>query len=194
MSLLNELTSQLSGPALEALSQNLGADTGTTQSAITAALPMLIGAMAKNTASDEGAQALSGALSRDHDGSIMDNLTGFLGSSDNGPGAAILGHVLGGKQNNVEQGVSQLSGMNPAMVGMLLKNLAPVVMGYLGKQQSSRGLNPGDLAGMLNTERETAQSSGSPAMDMLGKFLDQDGDGSMLDDIGGMLGGFLGKR
>ena len=196
MSILNELTSQLSGPALQALSQQLGADSQSTQTAISAALPMLIGAMARNASQDQGAQALSQALAKDHDGSILDNLQGFLGSTDNGPGAGILRHVLGGNQPQVAQGVSQMSGLDTAQVVQLLQNLAPVVMGMLGKQQRSRGLDPGGLASILMNERQTAaqQGQGGAALNMLNSFLDRDGDGSALDDIGGMLGGLFGKR
>ncbi len=194
-SIVEQLTSQLSGPALEALSGQLGVDNNTTASAVQAALPMLIGALDKNTNSTEGAASLQQALQKDHDGSILDNLTGFLGSSDNGSGAAILGHILGGKQSGVEQGVSKMSGMNPQLVSILLQNLAPIVMGQLGKTQRERGLDPSDLSSMLGQEREVARqtggSTGSMAVDLITKMMDQDGDGSMLDDLGGMLGGFL---
>ena len=59
MSLLQTLTEQISGSALSGLAGQLGADEGTTQSAIAAALPMIIGAMAKNASSDQGATALT---------------------------------------------------------------------------------------------------------------------------------------
>ncbi|RMG70283.1 MAG: DUF937 domain-containing protein [Bacteroidetes bacterium] len=196
MSLLNELSSQLSGPALQALSQQIGADPQSTQSAISAALPMLMGAMARNATQDQGAQALSNALARDHDGSILDDLQGFLGSTDNGPGAGILRHVLGSNQPQVAQGVSQMSGLNTTQVIQLLQNLAPLIMGMLGRQQRSQGLDAGSLASILMQERQVAaqQSQGGAALSMLNSFLDQDGDGSALDDIGGMLGGLFGKK
>jgi len=188
MSLVEQLAGQLSGPALEALAGQLGADQQTTSSAITAALPMIVGAMAKNASTEQGASALAGALERDHDGSILDNLGGFLGSTDNGAGAAILGHVFGGKQGAVEQGVSQMSGMDSGMVSVLLQNLAPIVMGQLGRQQRQGGMDAGSIAGMLINERQQQSGTGSTAMDMITRMMDQDGDGSMLDDIGGMLG------
>jgi hypothetical protein len=180
---------------MDALSQQLGADTNTTQSAVKAALPMLIGALDKNTDSPQGAQSLQQALASDHDGSIFDNLSGFLGSTDNGSGAAILGHIFGQKQGTVEQGVSKMSGMSPELVGSLLQNLAPIIMGYLGKQQREQNLNPDDLSSMLGREREAVQQQGdstaSTAVDLITSLMDQDGDGSMLDDIGGMLGRFM---
>jgi hypothetical protein len=68
--------------------------------------------------------------------------------------------------------------------------LAPLVMGALGKAQRERGLDPGGLAGMLGGEQQRAADAAPGVMGMLGKFLDRDGDGSVLDDIGGMLNRF----
>ncbi len=191
MSLLETLASQISGPALEGLAGQLGADKNTTSSAISAALPMIIGAMARNTQSQDGAASLANALEKDHDGGILDNLSGFLGSSDNGPGGAILGHVFGNKRPGVEAGLGKMTGLNSNQAGSLLENLAPIVMGQLGRQKRQRGLGVEDLAGLLAGEKNQAQSQAGGAMDMLTALLDQDGDGSMLDDIGGMLGKFL---
>lgn len=195
MSLIQQLTQQISGEALKGLSQQLGADEGTTGKAITAALPMIIGALARNSASEEGAQSLDNALANDHDGSILNNLAGFLSSTDNGPGAGILRHVFGEKRPHAEQGISQLSGLDGGKAGALLENLAPIVMGMLGQQKQQQGLNASALAGLLGNEVSNAQSgTGSMAMNLLSNFLDQDGDGSMVDDVMGMIGKFMRKK
>ena len=192
MSLLNALTEQIGGQVLQGLAKNIGADEGVTGAAISAAIPMIVGALAKNASTDDGAASLSNALQKDHDGSILDNLGGFLSQSDNGPGGAILGHVFGQKRGGIESALSQITGLNSGQSGNLLENLAPVILGQLGRTQRSQGLNPADLAGLLAGEsQQQSQGAGSPVMDILGKVLDQDGDGSMLDDIGGLLGGFL---
>lgn len=191
MSLLNALTQQIGGQVLTGLAKNLGIDEGVAGVAVSAAIPMIVGALAKNSASDEGAASLSNALQKDHDGSLLDNLGGFLSQSDNGPGGAILGHVFGNKRGGIESALGQMAGLDQGKAGSLLENLAPVIMGQLGKTQRTQGLNPADLAGLLAGETNQAKQSGSPMMDMLGKIMDQDGDGSMIDDIGGMLGKFL---
>ena len=76
--LLEMLSSQLGGENLKKISTQIGADEDSTKGALSAALPLLIGALTKNASSGDGADKLSGALSRDHDGSIMDNLSGFF--------------------------------------------------------------------------------------------------------------------
>ncbi len=83
------------------------------------------------------------------------------------------------------------------MVTKLLPMLAPVVMGALGRQKRQRGLDAGGLASMLGAERSDMERA-NPAAGMLGKLLDQDGDGSAVDDIArlgkGLLGGLFGGR
>jgi hypothetical protein len=188
MSLLDMLQQRLGGNAVQQISQQLGTDHGTTESAIAAALPMLVGALARNAQDPAQAGALSNALSRDHDGSVLDDVAGYLGRGGTGDGDGILGHVLGGQRQSVQSGLGHISGLDPAKAGMLLSLLAPLVMGALGKAQRDGKLDPGGLAGMLGAERQRAADAAPGVMGMLGKFLDRDGDGSIMDDIGGMLG------
>lgn len=194
MSLLDMLQQQLGGDAVKQISGQLGADHGTTQTAIAAALPMIVGALARNTQDPAQAGALSNALSKDHDGSILDDVTGYLSRGGNSAdGNAILGHVLGDRTDAVATGLSHVSGLDPAKAATLLSMLAPLVMGALGKAQRQGGLDPGALAGMLGGEHQQAMNAAPGVMGMLGKFLDRNNDGSVLDDIGGMLGKTFGR-
>jgi hypothetical protein len=193
MNITGLLSDALNGDTISQISQQLGTDDGTTSNAIQAALPMLLGGLANNSASADGASSLMGALDRNHDGSILDDLGGFLGNFSSGGGAGILGHIFGGQQGAVEQGVSQASGLDMSKVGPLLMMLAPIVMGALGRARREEGLNTGDLSGMLGGA--TQQMGGSSGlMGALSNILDRNGDGSAVDDITGMLGGLLGGR
>jgi hypothetical protein len=172
-------------------------DPNTASSAISAALPTLIGAMARNTRSQEGANSLANALERDHDGSILENMSGFLASQDNGSGPGILKHLFGDNRGSIEQGVSQMAGLQQNQTSSLLENLAPVVMGMLGQTKRQQGLDAGGIASLLGGLTGSAasnQGSGSAALSMLNSLMDRDGDGSALDDIGGMLGGLFGGK
>lgn len=188
------LTQTLAGDNLSALSKQLGMNEQQASSAISAALPMIMGALSRNTQSTGGAAGLFNALNNDHDGGILDNVGGFLSSTDNGAGAGILRHLFGGKREGIEAGISSMAGIEQQQAGGLLENLAPLVMGMLGKQQRSEGLDIAGLASLLGGESQQASSASSTAMSLLGNILDQDGDGSMIDDIGGMLGGLLGRK
>ena len=86
-----------------------------------------------------------GALDRDHDGSILDDLGGFLGDYLSGRGAGILSHIFGDQEGAVERGVSQASGLDLSKVGPLLMILAPIVMGALGRARREEGIGAGEL-------------------------------------------------
>lgn len=198
MDFLNQVMEQFSGPALSALSQQLGADEGQTQAALSAALPMLMGAMSKVASQEQGAAALQQVVQQD-DGSIMDNLMGFLSSTDNGIGPQLIESFFGQRQADVQNGISQVSGLNMDQAGGLLQNIAPVVIGMLGRmnktqaQQGQGGIDIGSLVSMFTQQSRGMgqQGDNSGIAGMVSSFLDRDGDGSAIDDVAGMLGGLL---
>ena len=195
MDLQGLLGQVLEGNNLGAISQSIGADQSTTSTASQAALPMILGALARNASTPDGAGALAGALGRDHDGSILSDIAGaVLGGQAASIGGGILGHVFGNRQPAVEQGISQASGLDAGTVGKLLVTLAPIVMGAIGNTQRQQGLDPAALAGMLGQQQEQMQETHSPVMGMLSAVLDSNHDGSMVDDVIRLAGGFLGRR
>ncbi len=210
--ILDLLNSDMGKTIINGVAQQSGQSTDKTSSVLTMALPVLMGAMKRNAATPEGAQGLMGALSGKHDGSILDNLGGlFNGGVDANvmqDGAGILGHVLGGSQNNVTNALSKKSGMDSDTIMQILQIAAPLVMGYLGKQSKQQNVSNsngmGDLLGGLLGGGSAAPQQQS----LIESVLDGDGDGSILDDVagmvlnsgsnkkgglGGLLGGLFGK-
>lgn len=189
MSLIDQLQSQLTGSALSALSQQIGADEQATNQGISAALPMIMNAMAKQGGTNEGASGLLSMIDADGDGNIMEDLVGFLGTTENGNAAGILSSLLGDRQPVAERGISQASGLNSGQTNQLISNLAPVVMSFLSKQKQQGGMDATGLQDMMQQERGIMQerAAGNPLMDMATRFLDQDGDGSAIDDLLGKL-------
>lgn len=194
MSLINFVNEQISGPRLSQLSQQLGISEQQAQQALPAALAALTGAMAQNTAQPQGAQQLSNALAKDHDGSLLDSLDGFLGGANPGAlgaGASILGHIFGQRQPQVAGNLGRSTGLDPQTMARLLAMLAPIVLAYLGRRQRQKGLDPGALATELGNERRTIETH-PQARTGLGALLDRDGDGQVMDDLADLAGGFLG--
>ncbi len=196
----------LSGGTLQQLSSAVGTDEQTTHRAAMAALPLILGALDRNTNDPQRAQSLAHALEKDHDGGILDNLGGFLGALTGGgapaslpgvspraaDGTGILGHIFGNQLPQVQQGVGKATGLDSGQVMKMMVALAPLVMAYLGRQKRQQNLDAGGLSEMLNREASTAQRAApNDLMGMLGGLLDRDGDGSPINDV---LGSFLGKR
>ena len=86
-----------------------------------------------------------------------------------------------------ERGIAGASGLDLAKVGPLLSMLAPVVMGALGRARRQGNLGPGQLSEVLAREG-TALGGSSGIMGLVAGLLDRDHDGSITDDVGGMLG------
>lgn len=200
--LIDLLQGQLSEGLVEQFANQLGgADKQQTADATSGIISMITSALAKNAATPEGAGALASALDRDHDGSILDDLMGYAtGSMQQKPevnssalnGAGILKHILGGKQSNAIDVISKMSGLQSDKTGNLMAMLAPIVLGMLGKQKRQNNLDQGGLSDILS---KTIQSESSKRNELgfIGKFLDQDGDGSVMDDLAGMGMKMFGK-
>lgn len=200
---LQDLLGQEQGnQAVDQISQNIGADNSAVSSAIQMALPMILNGLANNASTPQGAQNLDNALTNDHDGSILGNLGGLAGMIFGGQQAAppprqadaggILGHIFGGNQGSVTQQVSQQSGLNIGQVAQILMFLAPIVMGYLGKQKQEQGLDANGLQNMLGQQQQQIQQS--PQGSFLERMLDSDGDGSAMDDIASMAFKYMTNR
>jgi hypothetical protein len=84
-----------------------------------------------------------------------------------------------------------MSGLDAGTAGKLLENLAPVLMGFLGQQKRAGGLDAGGLAKMLGQERANATAQSSGAMGFISSLLDQDGDGSVVDDLADLASKFM---
>ena len=202
MDLMSLLQGHLTPEVINQMSQETGAAPEQTATAAQGILSTLLGGLAKN-AQGGGADGLLSALDRDHDGSILDDVMGLIsgGGQANAPsamnGAGILSHVLGDQAGGAAEMISKATGVNEnGVLGMMVK-LAPLVMGVLGQQKQQQGLDASGLAGLLGGSVQ--QQSSNPLMQMATRFLDKDGDGSMVDDIMGMvgsnlMGGLFGKK
>lgn len=209
-SLQDLLGQQQGSEAVEQISQNVGAEPSAVNSVIQAALPTILGSLANNASTPQGAESLNNALEQDHDGSVLDNLGG-LGSMIFGGGQAaapprqadaggILGHILGSNQGPVVQEASNRSGLDVGQVAQILMMIAPIVMGYLGRQKQEQNVGAGGIGdligGMLGGQQAAAapQSSGNAMIDMASGVLDSDRDGSALDDIASMAFNYIKNR
>ncbi len=200
--LLELLQGQLDDNLIDQLSNSIGSkDKKQTATAAQGIMSTLVSALAKNASTTEGATGLLGALDRDHDGSILDDVAGFLGGGKaapeqarmmNGPG--IIKHLLGDRQGGAVDMISQMSGLDQSKTGNLMSMLAPVVMGLLGRQKRNEGLDIDGLVNLLSGTVNTQRQAGNPLMDMATRLLDKDGDGSAIDDVAGMVGKGLLKR
>lgn len=163
------------GQAQQQVSQQLGTTPQQTESAIEAAVPLLLSALTRNASSPDGAAALTNALNA-HDGSVLDAFQS--GQAPNmTDGQKILGHVFGQQQYAAANAIGQRAGINPQLAMQILSMLAPLVLGYLSRQRQGQTGNAG------------AQSGGVDIGSILGGIL---GGGAASGGLGNILGGILG--
>jgi hypothetical protein len=205
-SLQDLLGQQQGSQAVDEISNTVGAQPNMVNSAIQMALPAILNGLANNAQTPQGAESLNNALNQ-HDGGILDQLGGLggLASAILGGGqqqqqpaspqlnaGGILGHIFGGNQGQVTQQISNQSGLNMGQVAQILMILAPVVMGYLGRQKQQNNLDAGGISDMLGQQQQQIQQS--PQGGFLSGMLDSDGDGSITDDIASMAFKYMTNR
>ncbi|HYG06104.1 MAG TPA: DUF937 domain-containing protein [Stenotrophomonas sp.] len=191
--LTEQLLAQLQGAPLQQVSQQLGVAPQQAQSAVATALPLLMGALGRNAQQPEGAQALMGALQRDHAPAAggMD-IAGVLGAVLGGGGGAqtngagILGHIFGARAPQAAAGLGQATGLDSGRSSQLLQILAPIVLSFLAQRflgNGSSGANAGQLSQALGQEQQRVRNDAGVS-GLLGSVLDQDGDGQLgLGDV-----------
>lgn len=209
--ILDLLNSDIGKTIINGVSNQTNQSESKTQDVLTMALPVLTQAMKRNASTPEGAEGLLSALnSGKHDGSILYNLGDlFNGGVDDHvmqDGGKILNHVLGSKQQTVESALGAKAGIDAGSVAQILKVAAPILMGLLGNQAKQQNVsNSGGLESLLGGL--IGGNSAESEQSFLTSILDADGDGSVIDDVagmlldgdkkkgglGGMLGGLFGK-
>jgi len=193
---------QLSDGVVNGIDQQLNiGNAQKTNAASQAALSVLMSALAKNsTSSDSALSGLAGALDRDHDGSILDDVVGLVSGKSNVTkpkamdGTGILGHLLGERQNNAINLLTQMTGLEKDQSMGLLIKLAPMVLGVLGRYKKQNNLDQTQLSDFLRGSQKRYVEEDRDRS-VFEKILDQDGDGSVVDEAASfgmkLLGNFL---
>ena len=181
MNILDAILSAQGGSTARAAGQSVGLSQEQTQAALAALVPALAAGLHRNASQQGGLEALLGAVNRGGHERYVDQPSTLEREETVADGNAILGHILGSKDvsRSVATQASSQTGIGADVLKKLLPLAATMVMGSLAKQQGgpASGRAPGgaDLFGMLTP------------------MLDQNRDGSMVDDIlkhaGKMFGG-----
>jgi hypothetical protein len=169
------------GPQVSAqLAGTLGIKKQQATQMIPQVLPLIMGGMKRQMETRGGAERANHILNKYGNPGVLDNIGELFAAKAAEPSAdPRLGGLLG------EAGVSAagtLAGKFKLDSGTIMKvivMLAPIVLGYLSRKRDQGGLGAGGI----------------------GSLIDQNGDGSILDDVagflaqsggGGLLGGLLG--
>lgn len=191
MSLIQNLIGTVIGDQIAVqIAKATGLSEEQTKKAVAIAMPLLLSGLAKNSTKPEGAASLDKALEK-HDGSIFDHLdiSSLLGSDD---GTKITNHILGSKTQQAEDTIAKETGADSSQIANIMKIAGPLLMGAVGKEKKSQGLDLAGLTGLLSNEKKTTQSD-SGMMGMISNLIDQNDDGSIVDDLMGFAANMMKK-
>lgn len=184
--LTDDLLTQLRADGLPRMAAQLGLPPSQVDDAVAAALPLLFGAMGRNARQPQGADALFGALSRDHRGLDPGNVLGTV-LAGGSAGDGILRHVLGSRTPVAAQTLGSIGGIGQDRASMLLRMLAPVVLAYLARRVFTPAQaagpqtpepSPQGLGRLLEQEEQQMRSREGFGSGLL-SMLDRDGDGDV---------------
>lgn len=193
-SIIDLLAPVLEGNNVSQVASSLGIDQQQAASALQVALPALITALQRNAASTDGLSSLTRALDRDHDGSVLEDIAGFLAGGGASDGSRILAHILGDRQEPVAQAVGRSTGLDSASVIKLLSLAAPLVLGAVSRARASQPGASASLADVLGGATSQLQHRSPDLMSSLGGLLDANRDGSVTDDLVRMAGTLFSGR
>lgn len=195
MSLIDLITGNTGNEVATQAENKFGISKNQVIALLAVAAPLVISYLRKKSQDDPNeAEALNNALDKDHDGSILDDPS--QAEARQQEGGSILDHIFGGEKAAVENRLSQNTGISMDKIGPILGMLAPIIMGYIGKQKQSSGVTSGGglgdlLGGILGGAQNEAQSQPSnPLNDILGSVL---GGGSQANSSGNPLNDILGS-
>lgn len=182
MNLLDSIVGARDGAAVQQLASQFALKPEQASAAIGALMPALAAGLKRNITTNEA--GLESALASGHHETYIDQPEVLGAPATTADGNAILGHIFGSKDvsRKVAVGAAERTGIDSATLKQMLPLLASLAMGALAKQK--KGASSG-VAG-------AAPSGGLGAM--LEPLLDSDRDGSIVDDLGGMLGGYLNRK
>lgn len=143
MNLVDLVKDQLTSQVLGSLGSLVGTNESQTKAATAAAVPALLGGLAKLAGNAQGAGQIASALGG-LDLGALGNLAGLLGGSNASKvadkGGSLLGTLFGNSATSlIVDTLASFLGIKGGMARSMLSYLAPVVLGTVAKQLTSGG-------------------------------------------------------
>jgi hypothetical protein len=188
MGLLEQLLGGDNGAAVNQIGRQLGLDSAQTSSALEALLPTVLAGVQRSVSGGSGLDALLGALAGGSPTRYAEDLSQLGQPTAVDDGNSILGQIFGSKDvsREVAARASAQTGIGADVLKAMLPLVASMVMGALAK--GAVGASP--QAG----QAPATAGVGGGLLDMLTPMLDSNRDGSVMDDLVGMMGKYMSGR
>ena len=153
------------GDVVKAASGFLGESESGTSSALSAIIPTILGTVTQKASTTDGASGIMDLLRLgNHDGGILDNVSGLLTGGDQtnsllSTGGSVVKSLLGDKVGGVIDLISNFAGVKQSSSSSLLSMAAPILLGLIGKKVKSDGLGVSGLMNLLGSQAANIQSA-----------------------------------
>nr|WP_314495439.1 DUF937 domain-containing protein [uncultured Chryseobacterium sp.] len=196
MNLIDLLTGNTGNQVAEQAENKFGISKNQIIALLAVATPLIISYLRNKSQDAKEAEALNSALDKDHDGSILEDPSQLDNRQEEG--GSILSHIFGNQKNNVENQLSQNTGISIDKIGPVLAMLAPVIMGYIGKEKQQSNVGSGGLGDLLGgilggAQNQAQQQQSNPLNDILGSVLGNGQSKSSENPLNDILGSILGN-
>ena len=163
----------------------LGLNRSDAQSGVSAAVPALLASFAGLADKPGGAQSLVNTIKQQS--GVADNFAGMIGGSNQASfidrGSSLLTSLLGSQDSSsLASAVGRFAGLGQTKATSMLGMLAPLVMGLIGKQIGTRGIDVGSLTSLLASQRDQIAQALPGGM---GQILESSGLGSGFEQARG---------
>jgi hypothetical protein len=181
MNILEAIVNAKGGAAIQQLGSQFGLGQDQTTAALSALVPALAAGVQRNIRTEGGLGSLTSALASGNHSRYLDNPATLSNPSAVTDGNGILGHLLGNKEasREVASRAAAQTGLSADVLKRMLPLAATMMMGAFSKKATS-GPAPGGNSGL-----------GGGIAAMLTPLLDKNRDGSLLDDVTSLVGGFV---
>ncbi len=159
----------------------LGLNRNDAQSGVSAVVPALLAAFSGLADKPGGAQSLVNTIKQQS--GVLDNFASMIGGNNQSSfierGSSLLTSLLGSHDQAALTGaIARFAGLGQNKASSLLGMLAPVVMGLIGRQIGTRGVDIGSLTSLLASQKEQVAQALPNGM---GELLDRTGLSSGLE-------------
>jgi hypothetical protein len=164
LNLVELINRQLSGPVLDRLAALLGESSASVQTAVTHAVPAIVGSMLAKVSNPDGASELLSSLQKfSGERDLLNNFSGLLQEGNYEylleSGRAGMQFLFGDKTDDIANSLAGLSNMGERSVRTLLGLITPVAMSILGKQQNDLVLDADGLKRLLAEQKATVAAA-----------------------------------
>lgn len=200
MNITDLVTGGVGSKAISAISNLLNIEESKAKWLVAAAVPLMIAALNYNSKKGTEQEAGINKALDQHNGGILDQIGGLLGQGPTEDDNKIVNHMFGKNTEMVKDNLAAKTGISTDKIGSVLAILAPLVMGYLGKQkqEQSSGGDIGDLLGGLMGGQSGSSAGGGILGSILGSVLGGSKEETQqtpteIGGLGDLVGNFFNK-